>query len=484
MKPDTRPNVLLIVSEDHGPHLGCYGDPNARTPNLDRLAKEGVRFDNHYTTTAVCSPGRASILTGLYPHQHGQINLTTSKYAMYRAFHNVPRVFKEQGYRTARLGKLHVQPEDAFPFDSVYHDHERNGFAHRDMAWCAEQAGEFAGQDDQPWMMYACFPDAHFPMHHQSFGLPEKPMTGDEVTPPDFCPIDSQHQRDRLAGFYNCLSRLDTGVGMMIDAMKRQTQRETIVIFTTDHGQQFIRGKTTCYEGGLRVSLIMHAPGRLTHGLVRKELSSHVDLLPTLVDMLGFAPVAHRPGRSLLPLAQGKQNVPVREYVVGQWMGSPDAWYPSRSIRDGRYKLIVNYLAGERSNQNMLRYTTNTNINWETALNEEDRAALSPELRAALTLAENPPAEELYDLQEDPTELYNLADQPEYAPVQTQLRAALVAWQKKHDDRIPQADVLKAMTVEHDDIQERVYKKTDNFAQRRTMIDWQYHKVLDPGVPV
>lgn len=483
MKPDNRPNVLLIVAEDHGPHLGCYGDPNARTPNLDSLAKEGVRFDNHHTTCAVCSPGRASILTGLYPHQNGQINLTTSKYAMYRSFNNLPGVFKANGYRTARLGKLHVQPEDSFPFDSVYHDHERNGFAHRDMAWCAQHAGEFAAQDDQPWMMYACFSDAHFPMHHQSFGLPEKPMTGDEVTLPDFCPVDAPHQRDRLAGYYNCLDRLDVGVGMMIDAMKRNTKRETIVIFTTDHGAQFIRGKTTCYEGGLRVSLIIHAPGRVDQGLVRKELTSHVDLLPTLVDILGFEPVEHRPGRSVLPLAQGKQDVPWREHVVGQWTGSPDAWFPTRSIRDRRYKLIVNYLSGERPNENMLKYTDSTNSRWETALDAQDHAALSPELAAALKRGENPPAEELYDLQQDPTELYNLAGQPELAAVQAKLREALVAWQEKYDDRIANPRVLDVLTREHDDIRENIFKKTDNFKERRDMIDWHYHEVLDPGVP-
>ena len=113
--PNDRPNLVLIVSEDHGPHLGCYGDANARTPHIDRLAAEGVRFAQHHTTCAICSPGRASILTGLYPHQNGQIDLATHCYSMYRPFANLATQLKSYGYRTARLGKLHVLPEAAIP---------------------------------------------------------------------------------------------------------------------------------------------------------------------------------------------------------------------------------------------------------------------------------------------------------------------------------------------------------------------------------
>ncbi|MBI5693314.1 MAG: sulfatase-like hydrolase/transferase, partial [Verrucomicrobia bacterium] len=114
----TRPSVLLIVSEDNGPELGCYGDPQARTPNLDRLAREGVRFDNAFVPYSICSPSRAAFLTGLYPHENGQIGLATHKFAMYRPDQpNVATYLKSAGYRTGLIGKLHVNPESAFPFD-------------------------------------------------------------------------------------------------------------------------------------------------------------------------------------------------------------------------------------------------------------------------------------------------------------------------------------------------------------------------------
>jgi len=112
------PNVLLIISEDNGPQLGCYGDPYARTPNLDKLASQGVRFERAYITQAGCSQSRSSILTGLYPHQNGQIGLATWGFRMYRAdTPNIPRSLKAAGYRTGKIGKLHINPESAFPYD-------------------------------------------------------------------------------------------------------------------------------------------------------------------------------------------------------------------------------------------------------------------------------------------------------------------------------------------------------------------------------
>ena len=117
---DTRatPNILLIISEDNGPELGCYGEPFVKTPNLDRLAEEGILFENAYVPQAGCSQSRASLLTGLYPHQNGQIGLATWKFRMYsKRTPNIISVFKQFGYRTGIIGKLHVNPEEAFPFD-------------------------------------------------------------------------------------------------------------------------------------------------------------------------------------------------------------------------------------------------------------------------------------------------------------------------------------------------------------------------------
>ncbi len=478
--PRDLPNVVLIVSEDHGPHLGCYGDPNAHTPNLDRLAEEGVRFTNHHTTCAICSPGRASILTGLYPHQNGQIHLATHKYAMYRHFSNLATILKEAGLRTARLGKLHVLPEEAIPFDFVWNEPDRISFGHRDVHETATVAGRFANQEDSPFFLYACFSDAHLPMLHQSFGVPGAPLRGEDITLPGFCPVDAPHMRDRLAGYYNCLERLDTGIGLMLAELQRQTDRETIVLFTVDHGQQFIRGKLTSYEGGLRVPLIIHAPERMGTGLVRDELTSHVDILPTVLDLLGLPPLAERSGSSLAPLGRGEEPA-WRQYVVGEWTGRPARWFPQRSIRNHRFKLIVNYLSG-RENLGMKEYLPPGA--WESSLDADDVAALPTDLQSALERAVLPPPEEIYDLQEDPFELNNLAGEAVLDSVRTELRQALTEWQTEHGDRIADPTVLDALTRMHAENEQRHYPDGTFSRGNVEKMTWAYAEVLDPGVRI
>lgn len=478
-----RPNVVLIVSEDHGPHLGCYGDANARTPTLDRLAREGVRFDHHQTPCAICSPGRASILTGLYPHQNGQIDLTTHGYAMYRPFSSLPSRLKQAGYRTARLGKLHVLPEEAFDFDFVWNDPGKISFRHRDIRATAETAGRFAAQAtaaDQPYLLYICPSDTHLPLLHQSFGEPARPRSGESISLPDYCPIDAPHMRDRLAAYYNCLERLDRCVGLILASLKKQSDRETIVIFTTDHGLQFIRGKTTCYENGLRVSMILHAPGRIDSGRVCDALTSHVDLLPTVLDLLDLPLPSDRPGASLLPLARG-ESVPWREFLVGEWTGAPCLWFPQRSIRNGRYKLIVNYLR-DRGNPCVRAYCPPGR--WETSLNDDDWNAAPADLRAALEFSLRPPAEELYDLRHDPYETRNLAGRPDAVGIQDILRAALLDWQRRYEDRIADPEVLAELTRMHEEMLGKHYPQGYGIPANRSAMQWTYGRWIDPGVPV
>ena len=214
-----RPNILLIVSEDNGQHLSCYGDKNIQTPNLDQLAQDGVRFENSHTTQAVCSPGRASILTGLYPHQNGQFGLATHKYALYDDFPNMQSLLKTAGYRTGMLGKLHVNPESAFPLDFWWNDPEFISFKHRDVFKTAEMAEEFMGGTDEPFFQTVNFPDAHLPFIPQDTGIPEKPLTGKDVTTLPQVGINTERIRKHTADYYNCLLRLDKGVGLILDKL-------------------------------------------------------------------------------------------------------------------------------------------------------------------------------------------------------------------------------------------------------------------------
>ncbi len=340
----TKPNILFIVSEDNGPELSCYGDPYARTPNLDRLASEGVRFNRAFVAQAGCSQSRASFLTGLYTHQHGQIGLATWGFRMYREdTPNIPRSLKAAGYRTGIIGKLHVNPESAFPFDFA-EIHNAN-FGRKKLADYAKYAESFITAGDKPFFLSVNFPDAHGPWLRQVDGLPKTPQTGQDVKLMPYMGIDPPQMREMVADYYNCMSRLDTLVGDVLAALQRSGKADnTIVIYLGDHGADFLRGKRTCYEGGLRVPLILRWPGHIKPQ-VRVELVSTVDLMPTVLAATGAAPVPGLAGRALQPLFSGAP-AEWRTHLFSDYHthGGAENYHPQRAVRTDRFKLIENLL--------------------------------------------------------------------------------------------------------------------------------------------
>jgi N-sulfoglucosamine sulfohydrolase len=344
----TPPNVLLIVSEDNGPELGCYGDPYARTPHLDRLAAGGVRFTRAYVTQAGCSQSRASIMTGLYPHQHGQLGLATWGFRLYREdTPNVVRSLKAAGYRTGILGKLHINPESAFPFD--FQAMPGGNFARRDLAGYAQHAEAFFREAAAPFFLSVNYPEAHRPWLRQVDGLPAQPLGPDDVRPMPFLGVDEPRLRGLVADYYNSLARLDALVGDLLAALQRSGRAEnTIVVYLGDHGADMLRGKRTSYEGGVRIPLIVRWPAAARAGQVRDELVSTVDLMPTLLAAAGVAPVGGLPGRSLLPLLRGERPA-WRPYLFTEYHthAAQENFYPQRTVRDDRFKLIENLLPGE-----------------------------------------------------------------------------------------------------------------------------------------
>jgi N-sulfoglucosamine sulfohydrolase len=472
----SKPNVLLIVSEDHSQHLGCYGDRFARTPVLDQLAADGTRFANAHTTQAVCSPGRASIHTGLYPHQCGQIGLATHNYGLFGDLPNLPRLLKSAGYRTGMIGKLHINPEEDFPLDLWWNDREQISFQHRSAHRAAQEAEQFMAGGG-PFFLTVNFPDAHLPLLPQYEGLPAKPQTGDEVETFDFVGIDSARLRQHTADYYNCMSRLDTSIGLILEALERQGQaQDTLVIFTTDHGAQFSRGKGSIYEGGLRIPLIVRWPGNVPGGQVRDELVSHIDVLSSVME----AVECHAPdtvaGASWWPLARG-ETVDWREHLFAEWTSAgPLLYFPQRSVRDARYKLIMNPLQ-DRPHPGGWGYA-GPKQRWETGATREEIATASAQVQAAYETFDRSPPLEFYDLQEDPWEFVNLAEDPQHAGRRDQLEAVLRQWQLDTDDAIADPDVLQRLTAEHDEIRARHYG--DNPFGINRDFAWDYLDYLAP----
>jgi N-sulfoglucosamine sulfohydrolase len=431
------PNVLLIVSEDNGPELGCYGDSYADTPHLDRMAAEGVRFENVFVPYSVCSPSRACFLTGLYPHQNGQIGLATHKFAMYRD--NTPNfasILKSHGYRTGLIGKLHINPESAFPLDfrTIPGANFNRTISVADYA--AEAARFFAQAKDTPWFLSVNFPDAHLPFLRQANGRPVNPLSADDVKPMPWIGVDSSRLREQVANYYNCLERLDHGVGLLLAELQKTGHAgHTIVFYLGDHGAQFPRGKGTVYEGALRVPLIVRWPETALAGQVRQELVSTVDLLPTALRAAGIENSHNLPGRELQPLLIGSKPSQWRKYVFGFTTGSfPRACFVQHSIRDQRHKLIssprpgtVNLDAGTYLDEEHQHFVV-------SGVTAAEQSSALDFVQSAFTRWSRPPRYELYDLEVDPHEWHDRANDPAYAAIKTRLIADLRDHQERTGD--------------------------------------------------
>ena len=468
-------NVLFITSEDNGPELACYGDPFVRTPHLDRLAAEGVRFERAFVTTASCSESRASLLTGLYPHQNGQIGLATHHYRMFDGVPNLVARLKESGYRTGLIGKLHINPEAAFPFDYRPSVGGINTFSRRDVQRVAELAGDFFTAGDAPFFLMVNYADAHLPFLRQQHGLPENPLEADDVRPLPWIGVDTPRIRQSQADYYNCIMRLDTGVGMLLAELDRAgLDQQTLVIYVADHGAQFSRGKLASYESSLRVPLILRMPERLPAGQVRRHLVSTIDLVPTIYEATGIESPIELPGRSLLPLsscADGGTDFPWRTYLHSQYHGHyPPLFFPQRTVRDERYKLIVNLL---QDRTNPVAETSRMDRPRQPSYVSAAEIAGAPAAvqRAYATWHDAPPVE-LYDLKTDPHERDNRADDPALADVRSRLLAELDRWQRRTADPLADPDKLRKLTAEHDAL-EQPYRRPRDWR-------WEYPDYLAP----
>jgi N-sulfoglucosamine sulfohydrolase len=465
-----KPNVLLIVSEDSSPDLSCYGNPFVQTPNLDKLASEGVRFERAFVATASCSESRSAILTGLYPHQNGQIGLATHNYSMHCNWPNIPSLLKQQGYRTGIIGKLHVNPESAFPFDFRWNQAAFCSFSHRDVRKIADVAEAFISESDQPFFLMVNYPDAHLPWLPRQKGLPETLLTADDVETLPFVGIDVSRLRACTAGYYNCVRRLDSGIGILLEKLGRAGHgQNTLVIYLGDHGAQFPRGKLSCYEGGLRVPLIVRWPGHAKEGLVRDELVATVDLLPTILEAVGAEVPAGLAGRSMVPLLC-RDGVTWRRYLFAEYHSHyPPIYFPQRTVRDARFKLIVNLLPDRVNPVAQPKEPFVPRL--PSYVTPSDLAASTDEVRQTYATWKDAPPVELYDLENDPCEFNNLGGQPEFADVQKRLLAQLELWRQQTNDPLIDPAKLARLTQEQD-------KQAEKYKKGSRSGTWQYHQYL------
>jgi N-sulfoglucosamine sulfohydrolase len=422
-----RRNVVLLIADDLGMQVGCYGDKVAKTPNIDSLALAGTRFTNGFASVSSCSPSRAAILTGLPTHQSGQYGLAHDVHNAhtFRQVQSVPRVLQAAGYRTGVISKLHVQPAEVLLWDAQVNVNGRNVAA---VAAAAKQFIETSG--DKPFFLLVGFADPHRAKQGFDSTVPFKDVPMESFNPKDV-PIpyhlsDTQEVRAELADYYSSVARLDFGVGAVLQALK-DTKRsdDTLVIFLSDNGIPFPGAKTTLYDAGVHLPLIVRSPishSEKSRGIVNKAPVSWTDVAPTVLDWAGVKVSPAMAGKSLLPLLS-VEDAKDREVVFGSHQFHEiTMYYPMRMARTRTHKLIVNLA-------HPLPFPFASDIYnseaWQGVLKRNDMK-LGQRVRESF---EHRPREELYDLTKDPDELTNVAGDPTYAEVLKDLKAKLKAWQ-------------------------------------------------------
>ncbi|BBZ32847.1 sulfatase family protein [Mycolicibacterium confluentis] len=405
-------NILLVHWHDLGRHLGAYGHADVVSPNLDRLAAEGILFTQAHATAPLCSPSRGSLFTGRYPQTNGLVGLAHHGWEYRAGVRTLPAILSESGWYTALFGMQH---ETSFP--------PRLGFDEYDVSnsyceYVVPRAVEWLEKaPSQPFLLTAGFFETHRPYPHDRY-TPADPA-GVEL--PDYLP-DTPAVRQDLADFHGSITVADAAVGRLLDAVAANgLDDNTWVVFVTDHGPALPRAKSTLYDAGTGIALIVRPPrSRNLAARVYGDLFSGVDLLPTLLDLLGVEMPADVDGLSHAnALLAGAPEIRSAVYATKTYHDSFD---PIRAIRTKKFSYIENY-----AHRPLL------DLPWDI---EES----APGQAVASYVSAPRPERELYDLVNDPGEQNNLLT-GEYAvdvePVAQELAMLLNEWREKTNDVIP-----------------------------------------------
>lgn len=431
----TVPNVLLVHCHDLGTYLGCYGS-DVETPALDALAAGGARFDRHFVTAPQCSPSRGSLMTGLHPHENGLLGLAHGDWEIDPDLRVLPEYFSAAGYETHLFGLQHIterperlgydrlHPEELLTTDSPPAVHEEA----RAREVSADVASVLQEEHDRPIFASVGLFEAHRVEEEDGFGFDADSGRYDVPDPDDvealpFLP-DKPGVREDVAALQGMVRAIDDGVSRIRTALETAGLAEdTLVVFTTEHGLAVPRAKGCCFDAGIRGALLVSWPGTIVPQ-IRDELVSNVDVFATLLDLVGTEPDGEISGRSFAPLlglAEGAYEPRDRVFAGMTWH---DRYNPIRAIRTDRWKYVRNF--------------------WhlpDVYMTTDVYASPSGRECHEKFYAEQRPYEELYDLESDPHERENLADEV-HNDLRERLRGELVEWMNETDDPLLSGPVL------------------------------------------
>jgi arylsulfatase A-like enzyme len=407
-EPEELPNILWLVSEDNSPFFGCYGDDFATTPNLDQLASEGVLYTHAFANAPVCAPARNTIITGMYPNSLGTQHMRSS-YAMPDKVKFFPRYLREKGYYTTNCSK-----KDYNTVDQAEAWNESGKNAH----YKNRKPG-------QPFFHVKNFGVSHESSIHKS--IPNSKLKHDpqKVKLPPYHP-DTEEMRHDWAQYYDKITKLDSQVGAILKKLEKDGLAEnTIVVYYGDHGGVLARSKRYVYESGTRVPMIIRVPEKYKHlvsekpGTKSDRLVSFVDLAPTMLSLTGIDIPEYMQGGAFL----GPKKTAEPEYVH-LFRGRMDERYDMvRAVRDKKYRYIRNYMPFRISGQHL-------NYLWKApSIRSWEKEYLAGRCNKEQSYFwETKPVEELYDVENDPWEVNNLAENSDYSDILKRMRKENSRW--------------------------------------------------------
>ena len=409
--------------------IGCYGHPIIQTPNIDKLAKNGLKCTNAILTASSCSPSRTSIITGRYPHNTGACELHSPIPKKQVVF---PKLLQKQGYYTAQAGKWHFGAEPVDPSGVALNAFDRTGGSVKDGGGHsgAEKWVEYLQNrpKDQPFFMWFAAHDAH-----RKWDKADKPVeyTADNVIVPPYMVNDVMTRQD-LACYYNEVTRFDYYIGKVIQELKNQDIfKNTMIIVMADNGRPFPRDKTRFYDSGIKTPFVIHCPQLLQHsGKSSNSLISSIDIAPTILEIAGCKILPNFQGESLQPLFRN-EHAKIHEYVYAEHNWHDYMAY-GRMIRTNEFLYIYN----GRPNQNMVgpKDALDGGAGQSLKMNHEKGSLNDVQERI---YCEQQPKEELYEFVNDSLQLNNLANTKGYKKTLIQLRKKLKQWQRTTRDTEP-----------------------------------------------
>jgi N-sulfoglucosamine sulfohydrolase len=447
-RPTARPNILWISAEDLSPDLGCYGDAYARTPNLDKFAREGVRYTHAFATSPVCAPSRSAIITAMYPPSIGTHHMRSKAVppAHVKAFTEPLRAAGYYCTNNVKTDYNFEAPPAHRPPDSVWD--ESSNRAH------------WRNRADKAQPFFAVF---NLTVTHESqiratpdqYAKNTARLKAADRHDPKLAPLppyypDTPLVRKDWATYHDNITAMDYAVADILKQLEEDGLAEnTIVFFWGDHGRGLPRAKRWPYDSGLRVPLVVRWPGRIKAGTVSDEIVSLHDLGPTVLSIAGVRIPAHVQGQAFL----GEQKAKPREYAFGHRDRMDEAYDMMRTARDKQFRYIRNFQPGKPYAQHIDYMDEMPTMKEMRRVYKEHMNALSPDYRRAMTAAQllffapEKPEEELYDLAADPHEINNLARDPKHRATLLRMRAAVEKWMKETNDLglVPETELIERM---------------------------------------